>query len=112
MKLSAGTATLLPVPSDKIARALVFVGNLLHSVGAAMLTAANEELTAELDEARAAILELNRRAYDKEFGPGADVDEHQGADVDEYQGADVDDVVDPGADELDVPAFLADGARL
>lgn len=73
--------------ADKIARILVLVGNLLHTVGANMLSARNEELAADLDEARA---ELTARAE------LADVDELHGcsssaaADVDEHQGTDVD----------------------
>lgn len=72
-----------PIPADKIGRALVWAGGLLHAIGTEILKARNEELAAQLDEARAELAELRRA----ELG---DVDEHQGADVDEHLGPELD----------------------
>ena len=51
-------------PADRAGHVLVWIGNLLHSVGASILRSRNAELAADLDRARARLRELNRE-YEK-----------------------------------------------
>lgn len=52
-------AAVVPHPADRAAAVLVWVGNLMHSIGASMLRARHAELAAELDDARQEIRKLS-----------------------------------------------------